>query len=72
MKGYDTYGSCHSHASRDKVVGRGFVCGQHAKLAFVDEVDQVLDFGTDISLVNVGLLVRIGWLVASRGVGERH
>lgn len=67
-----TYSRCQSHASRDKVVCCRLVRRHHAKLAFVDKFDQVIDLGLDVDLREVGLLVGVGRLVTRGCVGERH
>jgi hypothetical protein len=67
-----TYCSCQSHASRDEIVRRRLVRGQHAELGLVDEVDKILDLGLEVGLRDIGLLVGVGGLVASGCVGERH
>lgn len=48
------------------------MCGHHAEFAVGHELDQVVDLDPEIELLLVGLLVRVGWLVADICVGERH
>lgn len=44
----------------------------HSEFTFVHKTNQILDLGLGVSLIDVGLLVGIGRLVARGGVGERH
>ena len=67
-----TYGGGDGHASRDEVSRSRASSSHHAKLAFVNKLDQIVDLALEAKLLLIGGLVGVGGLVASSSVGERH
>jgi hypothetical protein len=48
------------------------VCGHHAELALLDEGDQILNLLLQRRLLEVLLLVWVGWVIACIRVAERR